>query len=78
MCYFMLRPKSQHIVMPCSAPEYRKCDICQPFITEMQQYMFRIHSHPQIHITTHGVTPGDVHFSLGLDNLKWQISLLIE
>ena len=68
--YFMSRTKTQYIVTPRSAPEYRKYDICQPFTTEIWRDIFWIHSHPQIHISPYCVTPGDVHFSLGL-NRNW-------
>ena len=64
--YFMSHRKMQYIVTPCSASEYRKYDICQGFITGMCQDMSCIRSRPQNHITSHCITPGDVHFSLGL------------
>jgi len=66
MIFYVLHMKLQYIVTPCSAPEYRKYDICQPFITGMCWDMSCIHSHPQSHIASHCITPGDVHFSLGL------------
>ena len=47
--------------------------------------MFRSHSHPQIHTTALGVTPGDVHFSLGMtpqrtetNEYASQVSILVE
>ena len=63
----MSRMKLQYIVTPRSAPEYRKYDICQGFITGMCQDMSCIRSCPQNHIASHCITLGDVHFSLGVN-----------
>ena len=69
MIFYVLHMKLQYIVTPFSAPEYCKYDICQPFITGMCWDMSCIHSHPQSHIASHCITPGDVHFSLGVSGV---------